>query len=81
MIRPFTCVCVLLAAGSVVTPLLLGGPRVPMLATQIFRAVFELFNFPRAASMAFVLMGLALVCVAPLYWLDRRVGAAGGRDA
>jgi putative spermidine/putrescine transport system permease protein len=69
----------LLAAGSVVTPLLLGGPRIPMLATQIFRAVFELFNFPRAASMAFILMALALLVVLPLYWLDR-IGRAATRE-
>jgi putative spermidine/putrescine transport system permease protein len=69
----------LLAAGSVVTPLLLGGPRIPMLATQIFRAVFELFNFPRAASMAFILMALAIVVVSPLYWLDK-IGRTASQD-
>lgn len=63
----------LLSTGAVVTPLLLGGPRDPMLAMQVYQDVFNLFNFPRAGALAFVLMGTALVATLPLQWLDRRL--------
>ncbi len=63
----------LLSTGAVVTPLLLGGPRDPMLAMQIFQDVFNLFNFPRASALAFVLMATALVVTLPLHWVERRL--------
>ena len=63
----------LLSTGAVVTPLLLGGPRDPMLAMQVYQDVFNLFNFPRAGALAFVLMGTAVLATLPLQWLDRRL--------
>lgn len=63
----------LLSTGAVVTPLLLGGPRDPMLAMQVYQDVFNLFNFPRAGALAFILMGAALLATLPLHWLDLRL--------
>lgn len=63
----------LLSTGAVVTPLLLGGPRDPMLAMQIYQDVFNLFNYPRAGAVAFVLVAVALLAVLPLQWLDQRL--------
>jgi putative spermidine/putrescine transport system permease protein len=63
----------LLSTGAVVTPLLLGGPRDPMLAMQVYQDVFNLFNFPRAGALAFVLMGMALLATLPLQWVERRL--------
>jgi putative spermidine/putrescine transport system permease protein len=63
----------LLSTGAIVTPLLLGGPRNGMLSTQIYQDVFQLFNFPKAASMSFTLMLLAMLLVWPLQFLERRM--------
>jgi putative spermidine/putrescine transport system permease protein len=63
----------LLSSGAVLTPLLLGGPRQPMLAVQIYQDVFQLFNFPRASAMAFILMTTAVAAMLPLQWAERRL--------
>jgi len=64
----------LMATGAIVTPLLLGGLRDRMLGTQIFQEMFELFDFPKAATMAIILTVSAICVVLPLQWLERRVG-------
>jgi putative spermidine/putrescine transport system permease protein len=63
----------LLSTGAIITPLLLGGPRNSMLATQIYQDVFQLFDFPKASAMAFLLMASALIFVGPLQILEKRV--------
>ncbi|HEY0296680.1 MAG TPA: ABC transporter permease [Bordetella sp.] len=63
----------LLSTGAVITPLLLGGPRNAMLATQIYQDVFQLFNFPKAAAMAFLLTLCAAILVWPLQVLEKRM--------
>jgi putative spermidine/putrescine transport system permease protein len=63
----------LLSTGAVVTPLLLGGPRDPMLAMQVYADVFGLYDYARAAALAFLLMAVALIAVVPLQWFDRRL--------
>jgi putative spermidine/putrescine transport system permease protein len=63
----------LLSSGAVLTPLLLGGSRNPMLAVQIYQDVFQLFNFSRASAMAFILVIGGLVVIAPLQWLEHRI--------
>ena len=72
----------LLSTGAIVTPLLLGGVRDGMLATQIYQDVLQVFDYPKAASMAIVLVLVAFSLVIPLQWLERRVAArVSGRGA
>jgi len=63
----------LLSTGGIITPLLLGGPRNAMLATQIYQDVFQLFNFPKASAMAFLLTLCAAVLVWPLQAVEKRM--------
>jgi putative spermidine/putrescine transport system permease protein len=63
----------LLCAGSIVTPLLLGGLRDRMLGTQIFQELFELYDFQRAAAMAVILLLFSLLIVVPLQICETRV--------
>lgn len=65
----------LLSTGAIVTPLLLGGVRDGMLATQIYQDVLQVFDYPKAASMAIVLLCAAFSLVIPLQLLERRVAA------
>ena len=63
----------LLSTGAIITPLLLGGPRNGMLSTQIYQDVFQLFDFPKAGAMAFMLMAIAGLLIWPLQLVERRV--------
>ena len=68
-----TMIVYLMATGAIVTPLLLGGLRDRMLGTQIYQEMFQVFDFPRAATMAVILTATALAVVLPLWMLERRV--------
>jgi putative spermidine/putrescine transport system permease protein len=68
-----TMIVYLMATGAIVTPLLLGGLRDRMLGTQIYQEMFQVFDFPRAATMAVILTATALAVVLPLGMLERRV--------
>lgn len=63
----------LLSTGAIITPLLLGGPRNGMLSTQIYQDVFQLFDFPKAGAMAFLLMVLSALVIWPLQRVERHV--------
>lgn len=63
----------LMSAGAIVTPLLLGGLRDRMLGTQIYSEIFQVFNFDRATAMAVLLLALALIMVAPLRMIEARI--------
>lgn len=54
----------ILSLGFYITPALLGGPRVLMIATMIDQQVNEMLNWPFAAAMAVVLLGMTLGLVA-----------------
>lgn len=61
-----------LSASSFVTPNLLGGPRIPVLAGSIYRSVTQTLEWPFAAAQAVILFaGVALVLV-PYAWLAGR---------
>ena len=61
-----------LSASSFVTPNLLGGPRVQVLATSIFRQVTQTLDWNFAAAQAVILFaGVALVLI-PYVALMRR---------
>lgn len=65
----------LLSTGAIVTPLLLGGVRDGMLATQIYQDVLQVFDYPKAASMAIVLLLAAFSLVIPMQLLERKIAA------
>lgn len=54
----------ILSLGFYITPALLGGPRVLMIATIIDQQVNEMLNWPFAAAMAVLLLGVTLGLVA-----------------
>lgn len=63
----------LMSAGAIVTPLLLGGLRDRMLGTQIYSEIFQVYNFDRATAMAVLLLVTALILVAPLRLIEARI--------
>lgn len=63
----------LMSTGAVVTPLMLGGMRDPLLSTQIYREVIDMFNFPKASAIAVVLTVTSFAVIIPLQWVERRV--------
>lgn len=64
-----------LAAGSVVTPALLGGKDVQMLGQQIYELVLSTLNWPRASAAAFVLVACQFLIIA-LYFRSGNRGPA-----
>lgn len=64
-----------LAAGSVVTPALLGGKDVQMLGQQIYDLVLSTLNWPRASAAAFILVICQFMIIA-LYFRGGRRGNA-----
>lgn len=68
----------LMSTGAIVTPLLLGGIRERMIGTQIYQEVMQTFNFPKASTLAVLLLLGGLVAIVPLQWLERRLGRRMG---
>lgn len=64
--------CFALTISAFATPSLLGGGRVHVLATNIYRDVGAL-NWPRAAVASYVLLALALVALTAFAIVQRRV--------
>lgn len=52
-----------LAVTAFATPMLLGGPKVPMLTTLLYRYVFSTYDWAAAAAVAIVLCVIALAFV------------------
>ena len=52
--------CFVLAMNAYATPVLIGGPSFHMMAPKVAEQALKLFNWPFAASMAFVLMAVTL---------------------
>lgn len=57
-----------LSVSAVVTPLILGGGRVPMLATQVYESIVDVVNYPFASASVIVI----LISVLSLTYLTRR---------
>ncbi|MCC7281751.1 MAG: ABC transporter permease [Acetobacteraceae bacterium] len=51
----------LLSCGAVVTPLLLGGLRQTMIASQIYQDIFHTFDLPKASAMSMILLAATLL--------------------
>ncbi len=60
----------LLASGSIVAPILLGGLRDTMLGTQIFQDISALYDFKRAAALAVILLLSSLIVIIPVQLLE-----------
>lgn len=61
-----------LAAGSYITPLLIGGRLQPLLPLTIYQQVAQISNLPFAAALSFTLLGSVVVVVSTLVWLLSR---------
>lgn len=61
-----------LAAGSVVTPALLGGKNVQMIGQQIYDLVLSTLNWPLASAVAFVLVCCQFTIIAMYFRTGRR---------
>lgn len=68
----------LLSSGAIVTPVLLGGIQDRMIGTQIYQEVMQTFNFPKAATLAIVLLTSGLAVVLPLQMIERRLSHGMG---
>ena len=67
-------VCFSLSLGAFLYPELLGGGRVRVLATAIYEDVQTDYDVPRAAAMAVVFLGVALLVRAVIAVVTRRRG-------
>jgi putative spermidine/putrescine transport system permease protein len=68
-------ICFVLAMSAYITPKLLGGGRVFLLATEIFDQGVTNVNWPAAAALALYTLVLVLLLLATWGTLTRRVGA------
>ena len=67
--------CFVLAMNAYATPVLIGGPSFHMMAPKVYEQALKVFNWPFAASMAFILMAVTLVLtVSASLALQRRYG-------
>ncbi|MDP2697708.1 ABC transporter permease [Thalassospira sp.] len=56
--------CFVLASGTYITPLVLGGPRDAMFANLVFEAIVTQLNWPLGSALSLVLLALLGVLVA-----------------
>ncbi|TWT25784.1 ABC transporter permease [Planomicrobium sp. CPCC 101110] len=61
-----------LAAGSYITPLLVGGRMQPLLPLSIYQQVMQVFNLPLAAAMSISLLVLVFIIVGLLGYILKR---------
>jgi putative spermidine/putrescine transport system permease protein len=61
-----------LAAGSYITPLMVGGGTVPLLPVDIYQQALQVFDLPLAAALSLVLLSVVLVVVAVLAGINQR---------
>ncbi|WP_431088224.1 ABC transporter permease [Paenibacillus sp. 8b26] len=61
-----------LAAGSYITPLLVGGRLQPLLPLAIYQQAVQVFNMPFAAALSVTLLLLVGIVVALIGWISKR---------
>lgn len=61
-----------LSASYFITPALLGGPRLPVLASSVYEAATRTLDWPFAAAQALILLLGVLVILVPYIRLSRR---------
>jgi putative spermidine/putrescine transport system permease protein len=68
--------CFVLAVNAYATPVLIGGPSFQMMAPKVYEQAIKINNWPFAASLAFVLMGVTFaLTVLSSVTLQKRYGA------
>lgn len=68
--------CFVLAVNAYATPVLIGGPSFQMMAPKVYEQAIKVYNWPFAASLAFILMGVTLfLTVLSSVTLQKRYGA------
>ncbi len=63
----------LMSIGAIVTPVLMGGLSNTLMGTQIYQGVFQMFDFPQAATEATILVLSALLVIVPVHLYERRL--------
>jgi putative spermidine/putrescine transport system permease protein len=67
--------CFVLAMNAYATPVLIGGPSFHMMAPKVYEQALKVYNWPFAASMAFILMAVTLILtISSSLALQRRYG-------
>ncbi|NMO97132.1 ABC transporter permease [Paenibacillus lemnae] len=61
-----------LAAGSYITPLLVGGRLQPLLPLAIYQQAVQVFNMPFAAALSVTLLIMVILVVLLLGWISKR---------
>jgi putative spermidine/putrescine transport system permease protein len=68
--------CFVLAVNAYATTVLIGGPSFQMMAPKVYEQAIKVYNWPFAASLAFVLMGVTFaLTVLSSITLQKRYGA------
>ncbi|WP_246102000.1 ABC transporter permease [Methylobacterium terricola] len=68
--------CFVLAVNAYATPVLIGGPSFQMMGPKVYEQAIKVYNWPFAASLAFILMGVTLVLtLLSSLTLQKRYGA------
>ena len=68
----------MLAISAFVTPALIGGPRIPVMATLIYQQGIALLNWPFGAAISFVMLAVLLVVLAATLSLSARASRRAG---
>ncbi len=67
--------CFVLAVNAYATPVLIGGPSFQMMAPKVYEQAIKVNNWPFAASLAFILMGVTFaLTVLSSFALQKRYG-------
>lgn len=69
-----TVLVICLTLGLYITPLLVGGPLQPILATGIYYVTLSELNLPLGAALAFILLAFTLLVIGVVGGFARRIG-------
>jgi putative spermidine/putrescine transport system permease protein len=69
----------LIAISALVTPALMGIPKVRMLGNQVFDEVLTSFNWPFAASISIIMIVFTFIVLASYIWFSSSKSAPGRR--
>lgn len=67
-----------IAISFYITPALIGGPKVPVMATEIYNQTINLLNWPYASSIAVILLVSVLIIIALYNKAIKKLSSDGG---